>query len=246
MDLLRTYTVAASPTKLTLQSGSSARYLHLPLFVLHREPVDGGVCFVLHSPEMGNTVVHVELADLASQSVLDRLPKKSDPAAVQRALAAPTAQRVTVLELPEVPGRIEFDGQIVTVFAGDERFHLLVGRDELPVKQSSSMETDGSMLLQIEMRGVGQRRLRVPPSSVLMTEKSLLLIEAERMSARASAPSRWEYRLVKNMLASSLEDQLNQLGRDGWEVVALTGLDGVMTLTGNKLMAVLKRPLRGR
>lgn len=53
----------------------------------------------------------------------------------------------------------------------------------------------------------------------------------------------WEYKIVRNMLANNLEDSLNILGRGGWEVVSLAGVDGAFTLTGNKLYAVLKRSI---
>jgi hypothetical protein len=53
---------------------------------------------------------------------------------------------------------------------------------------------------------------------------------------------RWEYKIVKNMLADSLEASLNRLGAEGWEVVSLAGIDSAWTLTGNKLYAVMKRP----
>lgn len=52
---------------------------------------------------------------------------------------------------------------------------------------------------------------------------------------------RWEYQIVRNMLADNLEATLNRLGHEGWEVVSITGIDGAFTLTGNKLYAVLKR-----
>jgi len=52
----------------------------------------------------------------------------------------------------------------------------------------------------------------------------------------------WEYRVVKNLTAARLEESLNSLGAEGWELVAMAGLDGVLSVTGNKLYAVMKRP----
>lgn len=49
------------------------------------------------------------------------------------------------------------------------------------------------------------------------------------------------------MFAGSLEETLNTLGDQGWEVVSIAGLDGAFSsITGNKLYAVLKRERAAR
>ncbi len=54
--------------------------------------------------------------------------------------------------------------------------------------------------------------------------------------------TRWQYRLVSTTFGSSLERELNDLGSEGWELVAMAGLGGTATLTGNKFTAIMKRP----
>ena len=52
---------------------------------------------------------------------------------------------------------------------------------------------------------------------------------------------RWEYQGVRRTFGDQLENDLNLLGDQGWELVSIAGLDRVVTLTGNKIIAVLKR-----
>lgn len=69
-----------------------------------------------------------------------------------------------------------------------------------------------------------------------------LTVEEEPQPAAAG---RWQYLVVRKWFGQTLEDELNRLGEEGWELVAITGIDGAVTsLTGNKLFAVMKRPWR--
>lgn len=52
---------------------------------------------------------------------------------------------------------------------------------------------------------------------------------------------RWEYRVVSKTFGDDLQSELNGYGEQGWEVVSLAGMNGTMTLTGNKFTALLKR-----
>jgi Domain of unknown function (DUF4177) len=55
----------------------------------------------------------------------------------------------------------------------------------------------------------------------------------------------WEYLVetVKNPEIASLRDQLNRLGADGWELVAMTTtVKTWLNLTGNDLVLTFKRP----
>ena len=249
VELFQLFTVSAETNKLVLRSGGGNRYLHFPLTVLHRDAQEATVLYVLFNPEMGSSAVRVSDVDEASLAVLDRLPKGRNEEVVQRVLlggaakaGGASARAGAVLDLPEVTGWIEFDGRVVSIIMGAERKHYLLGVDDMPTVIAKADLEDGSITVQLTLPGVGQRRLRVPSQLVIGTEKSLLFFRGTTSKGDDSARIRWEYRIVKNMMASSLEAQLNQLGGDGWEVVSIAGLDGVLTLTGNKLFAVLKRP----
>lgn len=52
---------------------------------------------------------------------------------------------------------------------------------------------------------------------------------------------RWQYRVISATFGSALEAELNKWGTAGWEVVSIAGMNGTLTLTGNKLTALLKR-----
>jgi hypothetical protein len=55
----------------------------------------------------------------------------------------------------------------------------------------------------------------------------------------------WEYKVevIKNPDVSLLQDRLNRMGADGWEIVSgLTTVKTWINLTGNDLVFVLKRP----
>ena len=51
----------------------------------------------------------------------------------------------------------------------------------------------------------------------------------------------WEYKVITATFGASLESDLNDWGSLGWEVVSMAGMNGTMTLTGNKIFVVLKR-----
>lgn len=53
--------------------------------------------------------------------------------------------------------------------------------------------------------------------------------------------SLWEYKVEKATFGNDLEAKLNHWGLRGWEVITMAGLNGTMTLTGNKIFVVMKR-----
>lgn len=56
---------------------------------------------------------------------------------------------------------------------------------------------------------------------------------------------RWDYRVItfKNYEVDSMQHDLNEWGRAGWELVGLsTTVKKIGTLLGNDLIAVFKRP----
>lgn len=54
---------------------------------------------------------------------------------------------------------------------------------------------------------------------------------------------RWEYKMLKATFGASLEQSLNKAGQYGWELVSISAASGTVTLTGNKIFALLKRPI---
>lgn len=53
----------------------------------------------------------------------------------------------------------------------------------------------------------------------------------------------WEYKIVSATFGDKLEAELNRYGLAGWEVVSITGMNGTVTLTGNRFTALMKRPV---
>ena len=55
--------------------------------------------------------------------------------------------------------------------------------------------------------------------------------------------SQWRYRIVSATFGADLERTLNRYGKAGWEVVSISAANGTLTLTGNKIFALMKRPV---
>ena len=243
--------VEREPNKLVIRQGGLTRFVHLPVQCLHRAAQDGVVTVVLHSNNQGGVHLLLSENDQPSLGVVDALPAGNRPEVVMQVLAAAKqpagapARRLGAPVVPEEPGRIEYDGQVITVVAGDQHFHFRPDDVTTPVHVGTGKADDGDLVVELEFGDRTRRRIKVAAPALRSTERALLFLR-KRSGGTAGRSTALEYKIVKNMLASSLEEQLNALGRDGWELVAMTGLDGVMTLTGNKLLAVLKRPRRGR
>ncbi|HMS48261.1 MAG TPA: DUF4177 domain-containing protein [Candidatus Microthrix sp.] len=54
----------------------------------------------------------------------------------------------------------------------------------------------------------------------------------------------WEYKVISSTFGTSLEGELNVWGASGWEVISIAGMNGTVTITGNKMFVVLKRRSR--
>ena len=242
--------VEREPNKLVIRQGGLTRFVHLPVQCLHRAAQDGVVTVVLHSNNQGGVHLLLSENDQPSLGVVDALPAGNRPEVVMQVLTAAkqppgASRRLGTPVVPEEPGRVEYDGQVITVVAGEQHFHFRPDDITTPVHVGTGKADDGDLVVELEFSDRTRRRIKVAGPALRTTERAVLFLR-KRSGGTAGGPTAWEYKIVKNMLASSLEDQLNALGREGWELVAITGLDGVMTLTGNKLLAVLKRPRRGR
>lgn len=69
---------------------------------------------------------------------------------------------------------------------------------------------------------------------------------AESQKAATTIPDGghpWEYKIVSATFGDKLERLLNKMGAAGWEVVSISAANGTMTLTGNKIFALMKRAL---
>ncbi len=231
--------------KLTADFGSSgSRYYYLPQYLLHLERQGTYHVVVLSDDEGGASLLFLDATDGPGLAILERLPRRDDPATVTNLLRR-LEQQDAVVALEDKPGQMSYDGRIVTVIIDSVvDFH----RDDDPRRPevfSIDPQPDGGLVVVISS-GKDRTRVRVAPEHALATRRAALFLRPDHHAPAAANVKRWEYRVVKNMLASSLDAELNRLGGDGWEVVAITGLDGVLTLTGNKLVAVLKRPVAPR
>lgn len=235
-DGLPIYEVVGDKQKLQLKLGGVPRRTMLNPVVLLREVEGDLVCVVLYAS--GQAVAfNILITDKPSLAVIQDFPKASNDAAVHKALS----DGLESGWIADGPGAIECDGQMLSVYAGESSYHYLIGRDALPIVMRSKTADDGSLSVHLDLGTQGHCRLRVAPEEVRQSRKALVYLQQPVQPTGRVGRIQWEYKVVKNMMAASLEEQLNQLGGDGWEVVSLAGLDGVFSVTGNKLYAVLKR-----
>jgi hypothetical protein len=244
------YTAHQQGAKLTLKSGGLSQFRSGTQYLLHVEPEYGAIRYVLDSDEDGALALLVDPNDAASRALLQSLTRRENPGALERVLAARRASRGPLVEAPTevVPGNLFCDGRIFTMVAGNQTSHFLLGRDRTPHVSSFESTDTGGIVVVLQTTPTEWYRIHVDAHDVFEATKALAYVRPAAQPAtnavgeQPKATQSWEYKIVKNMLASSLEEALNSLGASGWEVVSITGMDGVMSWTGNKLYAVLKRP----
>lgn len=242
-------TVERQGSKLVVKGQGLTRFVHLPVECVHLSDDGETVTVVLAGEHAASVVIRLSPIDAASRAVIDQLPRGHAPDVVQRALdrggAGAVSHPVGAANRPVEAGSLEFDGHVVAISIGDEHHCYLPNSADGPRLSGRSVAEGFAFVLEMEFSDRTRRRIGVVESDRRSAERALLFLRGG-VSSTGSSTITWEYRVVKNMLATSFEEQLNTLGQQGWEVVAITGLDGVMTFTGNKLVAVLKRPRRRR
>ena len=65
----------------------------------------------------------------------------------------------------------------------------------------------------------------------------------EQLKQRPQGVPQWEQKIMKATFGDTLEADLNRVGQYGWEVVSMSATTGTWTVTGNKIFALLKRPI---
>ncbi len=236
-----------SDKKLALARGGLTSWLYGDVRRYDRE-VDGDtVRYVVDTSEAPPTVIFVSAADEASLSILDALQAKHDPDKVAAALHTLRESRRSHWK-PEptlhLPGRFEINGSVATIMLGDDRHDLVVGSDPLPAIRGQDRTDDGGLAVELTMPGTKRPIIiDVASDDAALSQRALAVIKASSAPEKGLSGSRerWEYKVIRNMTANRLEESLNTLGAHGWELVAMAGLDGVVSITGNKLYAVLKR-----
>lgn len=228
-----------SGNKLEVKTGTSVTMVARPRR-LDRHAEAEWVRYVIGSPEGAPRCIYVA-AGSPADGVLNSLPFHDDPQSVARALdragiAAPTRESLS--------GSISLSDGVLTIAAGTSRRSFVVETDVLPSVRSITDRPDGGLDVDVSYSEDDEVLLHVPAELAVEANQALLATRA--VAVKRSAPrtlERWEYKVVKNALADRIEEMLNELGRDGWELVSLAGLDGTFTVTGNKLVAVMKRRL---
>ncbi|HAP75728.1 MAG TPA: hypothetical protein DCR14_06560 [Acidimicrobiaceae bacterium] len=242
-------TIEHQGTKLVVKERGLTRFVQLPVDCLHNVEAAGVVTVVLNGERAGTVLVHLSAVDAESRALIAKLYRREAPDIVQRALATPGSRVVGAPNAapvaPVEPGTLEFDGHVIVLTINEEQWFSLPDADDRPRLVGRSTAEGFAVVLELELADRTRRRVGIEPAARSSAERATLFLRSTKSPAQQTLIT-WEYRVVKNMLASSFEEQLNTLGQQGWEVVAITGLDGVMTLTGNKLMAVLKRRTRRR
>lgn len=236
--------VRQSPTKLVVvKAGGSKMFVNGAARCLDRAIVDGRIRFVIESDSTRPQLIVVSEQDTPSVEVLDSLPRQSSPDVVRELVASATPPE------PLVPtaGGIVVDGSVLTVHAAEDRADFVIDSEQLPTVTDADLAADGGDV-HLMLPDRTRLHLLVAAKHVDDTQKAIAVIRATSNGATEETVSslsttRWQYKVVKNLTANKLEETLNGYGRAGWELVSMTGLDGVMTLTGNKLYAVLKRRL---
>ncbi|MEM9466427.1 MAG: DUF2510 domain-containing protein [Actinomycetota bacterium] len=235
-----------TPKKLAFRHGGSTSFLSGDIACYDRTEEGGYLRYIVGSTDRFANAVFIDALDHESRAILDALPERDSPKAVDQALtalASQQARKTTVTPLERHVGSASAEGSIVTIHLGDDRHDLVVGADEMPSIRGDERTDDG---LVVELVMPGSKRaviMEVAPDEVEASLRALALIRANARAASgpAAKQTRWQYKVIRNMTANKLEESLNQLGSQGWELVAIAGLDGVVSLTGNKLYAVLKR-----
>lgn len=235
-----------SDSKLALKVGGSISWLYGNVLCHDRSVDRDTVRYVIASPDRRPAAIFVDGGDADSIAILDALPVVDSPQAVEKALAELEARRQGRSKLPPIPrlpGRFDVDGSVVTIIMGDDRHDLVNNVDEMPTIRNDEETTDAGLAVELIMPGAKRATIvEVTPEHVEDTRRALAVVKAAgRAKTKGSGTVRWQYKVIRNMTANRLEESLNQLGGQGWELVALAGLDGVVSLTGNKLYAVLKR-----
>ncbi len=231
--------IAAVGGRLEVRSGGVTRFLNGKVVRHDRHEEGGSVRYVIATERGGPQCLFVHAQDSESCRILDALKYVDDDRAVTLALAA---IGTTLPEPPLIEGSIEFDGRILTVMAGDSRADFLLGSDDLPVVvEDEPADAEGGWIVTLKPPGSPPVRLSVSAGRTDATLKSIAVLRAEARGGPATVTVRWRYKIVRSTFSDNLEESLNVLGAAGWELVALTGIDGALSLTGNKFYAVLKR-----
>jgi hypothetical protein len=218
---------------------SSVSYLTGPFEVVFRDSRG-----IVLNASRGPVLISVSDADADSQRILGSIPYRFDAKVASRVIGVVAGETEGLGSASLEKLEVKVEGLVFSISIGPKPKHYLIGRDLLP-------------------RVLSVHELLPPPAKRIVTiefpsgDQAVGTVEAherddfhrvatymERTDGKPlSQAAGFEYRIVKNMLASNLEEQLNVLGKDRWEVVSLASADGVWTWTGNKLFAVLKRPL---
>lgn len=239
-------TLRQEKEKLILDGGG-LRYIHLPAHCIFRSE-DAGVVTAVIANQMGNVVALLSALDQDSLTVLGRIPFRPDPVAADKALntqtSAPSfAGARPPAAIPEIAGHLSFDGHVLEIVIGDDTLFFRPDDPARPLLAASKPHPEGGLVVDLEVATHGRVRVRVSGAEECRQSQRAVLFLRTQQATATRKRTRWEYRVVRNMMASSLESSLNELGRDGWEVVSITGMDGAFTLTGNKLFAVVKRAI---
>jgi hypothetical protein len=100
----------------------------------------------------------------------------------------------------------------------------------------SELVIKGPMSLRARSDPEGQQLLRDAPVPIHDTG------EDEPDLVLPDGGTQWRYRVISATFGADLERTLNRYGAAGWEVVSISAASGFMTLTGNKIFALVKRP----
>ncbi len=114
---------------------------------------------------------------------------------------------------------------------------------------ASDPDPDGEgLIVKLRCRAESPVRVRVDEADLDDAFKSLAMLRVHAPDGAddsdENAELRWRYRVVKATFGDGFEDRLNEYGVLGWEIVSITAMDSTLTLTGNKLFAVLKQQYR--
>lgn len=97
----------------------------------------------------------------------------------------------------------------------------------------------------VESDPKGERLLADTPAPHFEDLATRHLRAADRADDLRLAPgsTQWQYRIVSATFGGDLEQVLNRYGMAGWEVLSVSAANGTLTITGNKIFALLKRPM---
>jgi hypothetical protein len=212
---------SVGPGKLSILLPSGGRSYMYSSARIYRSLVNDSICYVIDS-EQGARVVLVASDDLESQGVLDALPTRDKPDLVKRMLQKEVDVDPATYLGPLIEGSLQYDGTVVAIQAGPERWYFVPDRERTPQVVDLSSSTDRCEVRLLMPDG---RQLRLGITEPILDEalRAIAVLRTALQPGQSVAGGpRWQHGVVNLGMYGAMDRMvsvLSTLGRDGWELV---------------------------